>query len=213
MPRVTAPAFAKLMSKFQEAAILDEAKMIFGNGQKSLDLQGMLLAGYTQGTHSLTAHNGGTADKLFGAVAYAGKDNLITTASDGVADLLDRSLVIRMRRPNRHYPDIDETAEEAARLAQQGMARWASAMKPGLVAASRRLSREAAESGEVSAEDVASGVLRQAQIRRPLIACADVLGGDWPERARAAAAAGDSETEDWLADLRGLDAALWDDGE
>ena len=143
LSRVTAPGFAKLMGKFQEPAILDEAKMIFGSGQKSLDLQGMLLNGYTPRSHNLTAHNGGTADKLFGPVAYAGKDNLITAAGDGVSDLLDRSLVIRMKRPSRHYPDIDEVAERAAELACQGMGTWSAMMRDQLMAACKRLEREA----------------------------------------------------------------------
>lgn len=213
LSRVTAPGFAKLMSKYQEAAFLDEAKMIFGTGQKSLDLQGMLLTGYTARAHSMTAHAGGSLEKLFGPVALGGKDNLITTASDGIQDLLDRCIIIRMRRASRHYPDIDEVAEQAAELAYQGMATWATMMRGQLLEASARLNREAAESGALSAGDVESGILRATQLWRPLIACADVVGGDWPDRARAAASAGDAETAEWLADLHNLDTALWADPE
>ena len=213
LPRVTAAAFAKLMGKFQEPGILDEAKMIFGSGQKSLDLQGMLLAGYTPRSHSLTAHAGGTADKLFGPVAYAGKDNLITSAGDGIGDLLDRSLVVRMRRPSRHYPEIDEACERAAELACQGMGTWTSMMRGQLLEASTRLSREAWESGELDAGDVEGGIQRATQIWRPLLAVADVLGGEWPERARAACeqlSMPGGEYDDWRASLEDI-KGFWDD--
>ena len=214
LPRVTAPGFAKLMSKFQEPAILDEAKMIFGSGQKSLDLQGMLLAGYTPRTHSLNARDGGTAEKLFGPVCYAGKDNLITAAGDGICDLLDRSLVIRMTRAPRHYPDVDEVAERAAELACQGMGTWSSMMRGPLMAACKQLETEAMRI-DLDDEEVEGGALRAAQIWRPLIAIADCLGGDWPQRARTACeqlSMPGGEYDQWRESLEGL-GALWDDAE
>jgi Protein of unknown function (DUF3631) len=213
LTRVTAPGFAKLMAKFQEAGILDEAKMIFGNGQKSLDLQGMLLTGYTKRANSLTAHNGGQLESVFGAVAYAGKDNLITTASDGIQDLLDRSMIIRMRRPSHHYPDIDEVAEQAAELAYQGMATWTTMKRRELLDAVARLNREDAMAGQLSAAEVDGGILRAKQLWRPLLAIADVIGGDMPERAREAATASGAETEEWLEDLRSLEADLFRDAQ
>jgi hypothetical protein len=212
LPRVTAPGFAKLMAKFQEPAILDEAKMIFGSGQKSLDLQGMLLAGYTPRTHSLNARDGGTAEKLFGPVAYAGKDNLITTAGDGICDLLDRSLVIRMTRAPRHYPDVDEVAERASELACQGMGTWASMMRAPLMAACKQLEAESMRA-DLDDDEIDGGALRAAQIWRPLLAIADCLGDDWPERARTACeqlSMPGGEYDQWRSELAGLDA-LWDD--
>jgi hypothetical protein len=56
---------------------------------------------------------------------------------------------------------------------------------------------------------VEAGALRSAQIWRPLLAVADVLGGDWPERARAACEAGGDETDTWLSGLHDLDSALF----
>ena len=212
LPRVTAPGFAKLMGKFQEPAILDEARMIFGSGQKSLDLQGMLLAGYTPRSHSLTGRDGGTAEKLFGPVAYAGKDNLITSAGDGVSDLLDRSFVIRMTRPARHYPDVDEVAEQAAELACQGMGTWSAMMRDQLMSALKNLEREAMLA-DLDEDEVEGGALRAAQIWRPLLAIADCLGGDWPERARTACeqlSMPGGEYDQWRESLDGL-SALWDE--
>jgi hypothetical protein len=191
------------MGKFREPAIIDEARMVFGTGTRSAELQGMMLAGYTARASALTAKGGGDGESLFGPVAYAAKDNLITQAGDSVLDLLDRSLIIRLRQAGRHYPDIDEAAEKAGELACRGMATWTGMMRAELLAAASELSRQACESGG----DIEHGEARLAQIWRPLLACAAVLGGDWPqraERARQAASlpAAASADGDWLDEMR-----------
>jgi|HubBroStandDraft_6_1064221.scaffolds.fasta_scaffold00231_30 hypothetical protein len=190
LPKISGPAFAALVGKFHEVAVLDEARLIFGTGQRSQELQGMLLAGSTAGANMLVMRGGNaTPTPVSGAVAYAGKDNLITGCGDSVSDLLDRSIRITMQRPARHYPDIDEDAERAGKLAHQGFATWAAAFRDDLRAEAARLSREACEAAEdESADDVAAGVLRRTQIWRPLRAAAAVLGNGWPERIDAAAA-------------------------
>jgi hypothetical protein len=210
--KITPRAIAHKLANKHETVTLDEAKLMFGSGNASRELQGVLLTGYTRrGTYSYSSGGKDVDLKTFGAVAYAGKDELITDTSGLLGDLLDRSITIRMRRAGRHYPDIDDAADAGAELACRGMATWATIMQGELAAASSRLSREASEAGTLAASDVEAGQLRVTQIWRPRLACADVLGGDWPARARAAAAAGDAETEEWLADLHELDGELWDD--
>lgn len=215
LPKITGPGFAKLMGKFQEVALIDEARMVFGSGSRSVELQGSILAGYTKGVHALTGHAGDKPpDSLFGPVAYAGKDNLITEAGDSVMDLLARSLTVRLRRASRHYPEIDDVAEKAMRLAGQGMGTWAGLKRRDLTAAVARLSAEDCEAGELELSDVESGILRAAQIWRPLIAIADVIGGDWPQRARSACEelsmpSSASEHEEWAGQLGALDADLF----
>lgn len=227
-PKITAPAFAKVMGKFHEPVFIDEARMVFGTGQKSQELQAMLLAGYAPDGFSLTAHAGASQpDDLFGVVGLAGKDNLITGAGDSVQDLLDRCLVIRLRRASRHHPDIDDPARKAAALAAQGFSAWSSSMRADLIAASSRLSEEACSLPDEDVTAIDAGILRATQIWRPLLAVADVMGAseiseadeermgwmrDMPARARAACEelTLGTEADDFLASLHTADG-IWDD--
>lgn len=203
---ITAPGFAKLMSEFQEAACLDEVKLLFGRGEQSRILQGMILAGYTPRVSTFNARAGGTAENLFGAVAYAAKDDFITAAAgdSSIGDMLSRTIMIHLDRATRFHPEIDEQAEGVAGMAQRGMSAWGWIMAPELRAAARRLSQEAAEAGEQNQADIDNGLLRRVQLYRQLIACADVMGGTWPERARTLASAG-SELEGVLAGMGRID--------
>ena len=77
------------------------------------------------------------------------------------------------------------------------------------------LGREACEAGELDAGEVDGGILRATQIWRPLLAVADVLGDDWPERARAACeelSRPGSEADEWLTSLQAIEG-LFDDEE
>lgn len=185
--KVTAPAFARVMGQFQEPLFLDEAKLIFGTGQKSLDLQGMLLAGYSRRSSALSASGGGlNPPNTFGPVAFAGKDNLITGAGDALSDLLDRSIMIRMERPDRHYPEVAEQAEAEGSAVGEILTQWTQVARDDLRGAASDLSAEIAGT-QLAPGDDGSG-LRAAQIWRPLDAIARVAGKDWPERARKARA-------------------------
>lgn len=188
----------------------------------------MLLAGYAPDGFSLTAHAGASQpDDLFGVVGLAGKDNLITGAGDSVQDLLDRCLVIRLRRASRHHPDIDDPARKAAALAAQGFSAWSSSMRADLIAASSRLSEEACSLPDEDVTAIDAGILRATQIWRPLLAVADVMGAseiseadeermgwmrDMPARARAACEelTLGTEADDFLASLHTADG-IWDD--
>lgn len=96
MPKVTPRAIAEVLGSWYEVACLDEAKTIFGQGRASLELQGILLAGYSpRSSYAIK----GRVLPLFGAVAFAGKDELITDTNGQLGDLLDRSIIIRMKAP------------------------------------------------------------------------------------------------------------------
>jgi hypothetical protein len=177
--KITPSAFADKMSKFQVTVALDEARLMFGAGQQSQDLQAMLIDGYTPMSSYVLA---GEDKNLFGAVAYAGKDNLIARAGEAVQDLLDRTIILRLAPAGAFYPDIDEDAVKLAELAHRGMAAWCMVRRDDILAACKAIARETAAMGGKPVR----GAARKAQIWRPLLAIADALGGDWPERARAA---------------------------
>ena len=96
-PKITPRAIAETVGQHYDVAVLDEAKTIFGSGAKNLELQGCLLAGYTPRTSYRVS---GKSIPLFGAVAYAGKDELIRdTTGEQIGDLLDRSIILRFSPP------------------------------------------------------------------------------------------------------------------
>jgi hypothetical protein len=179
MPKVTPRAIAQVLGRRHETAILDEAKLILGNGSRSQELQGILLAGYTPRSNYVVS-KGGKDDPipLFGPVAYAGKDELITDTGGMLGDLLDRSVIVRMRQSGRHMPEVDEDAEDDGDLLAGALAAWTSEVKGELRAAARSLADADREAGAVT--DGAQ--LRSAQICRPLRAIGLVAGGGWAER-------------------------------
>jgi len=209
--RVSGPAFAALMGDHRETALLDEAKKIFGSGKAAQELQSHILNGYTRGGKSLVMRGGKLSPSVvWGPVAYAGKDELITDTRDDLADLLARSVVIRMGRPDRYYPEISATARGEGMTLGAALAAWATQERATLLARADELAQET--EGLAVAPDKAP---RGAQLWRPLLAIADVAGMasrereghgedcscpdcDWPQRAREACAmlSGTAATEE-----------------
>ena len=95
-----------------------------------------------------------------------------------LGDLLDRSVIVRMRQSGRHMPEVDEDAEDDGDLLAGALAAWTSEVKGELRAAARSLADADREAGAVT--DGAQ--LRSAQICRPLRAIGLVAGGGWAER-------------------------------
>jgi hypothetical protein len=166
---------------------LDEVKTMFGAGAKSLELQGILLAGYTR---RASYEISGKSYSLFGAVAYAAKDELITdTNGSQIADLLDRSLTVRLDPPEQPKPEIAERAEDDGDLLARALVAWTDSMRDELKQAARDLADEDMETAEDAAargEKMAPGKLRAIQISRPLRACARVAGPGCEAGLRAA---------------------------
>ena len=152
--------------------LVDEADTIFGgkNADSNEDLRGLLNAGHQRNRPAIRwDNNTHQLEKIptFAMAALAGIGAMPDTIED-------RAVVIRMRRrapgesvkPFRHRRDRPALSEVAAKLAE-----WAGAHLPELE----------------RAEPVMPLEDRAADTWEPLIAVADLAGGDWPERARHAA--------------------------
>ena len=156
--------------------LYDEIDTVFGGKPRegTEDIRAFLNAGYRKGTtigRVRTRGNEHVPEDLpaFCAVALAGIDNLPDTLSS-------RCVIVRMRRraPEqridkwRHRDNFPEGEAIGKRLAK-----WADRHR-------ERLGRPVMPDG---VED------RAADVWEPLLAVADLAGGDWPRRARVAAVA------------------------
>jgi hypothetical protein len=176
IPKITPRAIAETTGQLFETVVLDEAKTLFGSGAKNLELQGILLAGYTPRTSYRVK---GKSIPLFGAVAYAGKDELITSTEGGqIGDLLDRSIKLRFRASATVTHEVDELAEDDGELLASALVAWTDSVRAELRQAARDLAtedREASEATVAAGRD--AGNLRSFQIWRPLRAIARVADG------------------------------------
>lgn len=156
--------------------LMDEIDSIFGNrpSEASEELRGLLNSGYRRGATAGRAAIRGkeivTEDwPSFCPVAMAGLNALPDT-------LMTRSVVVRMqrRRPEDQVSSYRRRVyREAAASLYADLATWADTVRPSLLDAW---------------PDLPDGIEdRDADVWEPLIAVADAAGGDWPERARAAA--------------------------
>lgn len=204
IPKITAAKIARVLGKHCETVALDEAKTIFGSGAKSLELQGILLAGYTPRASYEVAKE---SLPLFGAVAYAAKDELITeTRGSQIGDLLDRSLKVALRAAFK--PEVDEQAEDDGELLARALVAWTNGNRAGL----KQSARDIAAEDYAEAERAGVANPRAVQISRPLRACGRVVGAGAEEDVRAAVAeltgghAG-AESADLMAGLRKMRGA------
>lgn len=167
-PKITPRAIAETVGKHYDVAIIDEAKTIFGSGEKNLELQGCLLAGYTPRTSYRVS---GKSIPLFGAVAYAGKDELIRdTNGEQIGDLLDRSIILRFTPPVQVPPEVDEIAEDDGDLLASALVAWTDSCRDELRQAARDIAAEDRDADR-------PGDLRSMQIWRPLRAICRVADG------------------------------------
>jgi len=152
--------------------LVDEADTIFGgkNADSNEDLRGLLNAGHQRNRPAIRwDNNTHQLEKIptFAMAALAGIGAMPDTIED-------RAVVIRMRRrapgesvkPFRHRRDRPALSDVAVQLAA-----WVGAHLPELE----------------RAEPVMPLEDRAADTWEPLIAIADLAGGDWPDRARHAA--------------------------
>lgn len=159
---------------------IDESDILFGAGRRKSDLRAVINAGYTRHGTVLRMRGGkGERVPVFGPLMLAGLD-VVEQATSGVLDtLLSRSIIIRMSAPpeGEEPADISDPGQHCDAIAERGrklMAVW-SLVNRGRLADAQ--------------PEMPDGVrLRAAQIWRPLLAVAEVAGGDWPERAAAACA-------------------------
>lgn len=156
----------------------DEADAVFGrtNNPQAEDLRALYNSGYRRG--ATVDRCEGDAKKMevrefpvFAPVAFAGLGGKIPRT------ILDRSIVLHMRRraPDEH---VDEFRERDARADSyplwQGLGNWGRNSETlGALRAMRPTMPEGVRD-------------RPAEVWEALLAVADLVGADWPERARAA---------------------------
>jgi putative DNA primase/helicase len=175
---ITPAAVFRAIEAYRPCLLLDEADTFLGD---NAELRGVLNSGHTRTSAFVIRSVGEDHEpRQFGtwcpmAIAAIGKLS---------ATLMDRSIVIPMRRRRRDEPvarlRLDRTPD-LDRLARM-VARWVADHRAAL--------------GTADPEAPAALNDRAADNWRPLLAIADAAGGRWPERARAAALALSGEQED-----------------
>ncbi len=175
---VTIAAVFRLLATEQATVLFDEVDAIFGPkaAREHEDLRALLNSGYRRGATVARVTGDGKKMKVerfpvFAATALAGIGNLPDTIEN-------RSIVIPMRR---RAPDealqpfrLREVRAETEDL-RLALIAWGVAAEAELTAA-----RPLMPEGLVD---------RAADVWEPLLAIADLAGGDWPQRARNAAQA------------------------
>jgi hypothetical protein len=172
---VTASVTFRVIEKHRPCLLIDEADMLLrSNDENKKDLYSVLLDGHARGGQSL--RNVGVGDDYeprafnnFSAVAIASIGKLLDT-------LTDRSIVIELKRRKR---------------SEQVKRRFRFDRVEHLTELARQVMRWVLDNGErVAASDpkMPDSIFdRAADNWRPLLAVADAVGGEWPERARKAA--------------------------
>lgn len=184
---ISASALFRVVEKWQPTLLLDDFDSW---GKENDDLRGVLNTGYRRGGHYVRCSGDDNEPRTFST--YCPKCiNLIGRLH---ATLYDRGVVVSLRRKLR-----GETVQSMHDLdgadIQSQCARWAADNSGNL-----RHHRPAMPEGLFN---------RQADNWFPLLALADIVGGDWPIKARAAAIASMTRDDDnesarvmLLADIR-----------
>ena len=170
---ITTAALFRLVGAEQPTILMDEADTYFRPGdQTHEELRGMVNAGHRKGAEAYRCvgqNQDVRAFPAYAAVALAGIGDLPDT-------VLDRAVLVRMRRraPDEPVEPLRRrlAAPEASAL-QARLAKWVEAK-----------SAELQEAWPAMPEGLTD---RPADCWEPLLAIADVAGGDWPERGRKAA--------------------------
>jgi hypothetical protein len=175
--RTSAAALTRKIADQRPTLLLDESDAAF-NGDKDYAeaLRGILNSGHRRGgVSSLCVGVGANIEvrdfTVFSPKAIAGIGRLPDTVAD-------RSIAIRLKRraPGEHAERFrHRDAEPAASPIRDGLADWADTHGEALASATPTPPRELSD--------------RACDGWEPLLAIADLVGGDWPERARAAAVA------------------------
>jgi hypothetical protein len=173
---MTAAALFRAVAATSPTLLFDEADSYFGPrvAERHEELRGLVNAGHRRGAVAYRCVGDGANLQVrefpaFAAVALAGIGDLPDT-------ILDRSVVVHMKRraPHEHLESfrLRKVKPEAARLAGR-LEAWAKANTEAMTATEPTMPEGITD--------------RPADVWEPLLAVADVAGGDWPERARKAA--------------------------
>jgi hypothetical protein len=167
----TGPALVSLINTRHPTILLDETDQIWGRagGDSNRQLKSILNSGYRQGA-TVTRRSGHAyrQDSIYAAVGFAGLGILPGT-------LLSRSVVIRMaqRRSEQVVENFAPRMHAPLGLATgEALGSWAKSVTLDLATAWPEAPDRVTD--------------RSAEIWEPLLAVADLAGGEWPDRARAA---------------------------
>ena len=175
---VTASVLVRRIAKDTPTVLLDEIDALFlGNKEKAEHIRGILNAGYAMGgTYSMSEPIAGSWEPVdydvFSPKIFAGIGNRLPDT------VRDRSILIEMRRrtPNEQCERFSHRkSPPTITPIHDELDVWATGAIPLLIDAEPDLPEELSD--------------RAADVWEPLLAIADLAGGDWPERARAAALA------------------------
>lgn len=178
----TAAALFRAVSTSRSTVLFDECDTYFGPrvAQHHEELRGLINAGHRRGAVAYRCVGEGAKQEVkafpaFAAVALAGIGDLPDT-------ILDRAVVIRMRRraPNeRVEPFRHRRAAPALHDLRARLDKWAKTYEVELRDADPKMPEGITD--------------RPADVWEPLLAVADIAGGRWPQRGRAAAVALNAE--------------------
>jgi len=170
----TARALAHIVGPCHEVALCDEADLLLGKGKRHVQLRAIVHSGFQR--DGVIAHmRGSTVEELgvFGPVALAGLDVLETATGDALNALFSRAVVVRMHQSGERVPSLGADARAIGNMIHEALGAWCGTVR-GQLATARP---EVPEWLIGRAEDVWA----------PLFAVAEAAGGDWPQRALAAA--------------------------
>jgi hypothetical protein len=165
---ISPPALFRAVEQFQPTILLDETEKYIEHGS---DLHALMNEGNCKGATVLRVHGDHLELRefsVFAAAAFARNGQLPD-------DLEQRSIVIEMqrRRPDEALAELRDDRCDALHDIARMCARWAD---------------DNANQFDGLEPDMDGLINRTADNWRPLFAIADVIGPDWPERARKAAA-------------------------
>ena len=215
MSKVTPYGLTKVLGIFKEAAIADDAQNTFRSDKAGAELLTIMINGYTPGATWVSGKGGdGKVEPASGPLMIVGKDALIKERAEYLKDLIDRSAVVRMERPDHYMPEFDEEGEARARSLGVTLKAVTAALQGELRQAARDLARE--NQGRLITDGDGG---RTAQIWRPMLAVSRVAGDQWYEATLQAmedlsSAGGDllkaDEALTALEDLRDDGRSFWD---
>jgi hypothetical protein len=175
MSKVTPYGLTKVLGVFKETAIVDDAQNTFRNDKAGTELLTIMINGYTPGATWVSGKGGdGKIEPASGPLMVVGKDALIKERAESLKDLINRSAVVRMERPDHYMPEFDEEGEARARSLGATLKAVTGALQGELRQAARDLAKE--NQGRLITDGDGG---RTAQIWRPMLALTRVAGGPW----------------------------------
>lgn len=162
------------LGREKATVLLDEGDVLFASGKRKAAVRAILNAGYTRSGTVLRMRGGkGERVPVFGPVAMAALDVVQKATGDTLAPLFSRSIIIRMRKSPDPVRRLDREGRQVGAMLCTALGTWAASVRGDLTSAR---------------PEVPEWLMNRAEeIWTPLLAIAEAVGGDWPERALRAA--------------------------